>query len=55
MHPEILTHGQIQLLSLIKKFAPQFGLVGGTAVALQLGHRRSIDFDLFSQKEFNND
>jgi len=55
MHPEILTHGQIQLLPLIKKFAVHFGLVGGTAVALQLGHRRSIDFDLFSQKEFNND
>ena len=55
MHPEILTSGQIQLLPLIKKFASQFGLVGGTAVALQLGHRRSIDFDLFSQKEFNND
>ncbi len=55
MHPEILTSGQIQLLPLIKKFAVHFGLVGGTAVALQLGHRRSIDFDLFSQKEFNND
>ncbi len=55
MHPEILTSGQIQILPLIKKFASQFGLVGGTATALQLGHRRSIDFDLFSQKEFDND
>jgi len=25
--------------------------VGGTALALQLGHRFSVDFDLFSQKE----
>lgn len=55
MHPEILTKGQIQLLPEIKKFASQFGLVGGTAVALQLGHRRSIDFDLFSQKNFDNE
>lgn len=55
MHPEILTSGQIQLLPLIKKFASQFGLVGGTAVALQLGHRRSIDFDLFSQNNFDNE
>jgi len=31
-----------------------FGLVGGTGVALQLGHRRSIDFDLFSNKDFKN-
>jgi len=29
-----------------------FYLVGGTALALQLGHRVSIDIDLFSQKEF---
>jgi len=30
-----------------------FNLVGGTALALQLGHRNSIDIDLFSQQEFN--
>jgi len=29
-------------------------LVGGTAIALQLGHRRSIDFDLFTQKRVNS-
>jgi hypothetical protein len=27
-------------------------LAGGTAVALQLGHRISIDFDFFTSKEF---
>ena len=27
-----------------------FNLVGGTALALQLGHRKSIDLDLFSQE-----
>lgn len=30
-----------------------FCLVGGTSLALQLGHRNSIDIDLFSQKEFS--
>lgn len=30
-----------------------FHLVGGTSLALQLGHRNSIDIDLFSQKEFS--
>jgi hypothetical protein len=29
----------------------QFRLVGGTAIALQLGHRRSIDIDLFSNEK----
>lgn len=29
-----------------------FYLVGGTALALQLGHRNSIDIDLFSQNDF---
>ncbi len=54
MHQEILTKEQTKLLPLAKKFIKDFGLVGGTAVALQIGHRRSIDFDLFSDREFNN-
>lgn len=32
-----------------------FRLAGGTALALQRGHRLSIDIDLFSGKEFDND
>lgn len=31
-----------------------FFLVGGTALALQLGHRKSIDLDLFTPEPFNN-
>lgn len=54
MNPQILTNTQNQLLSLIKKLSPNFGLVGGTAIALYIGHRRSIDFDLFSTNEFNS-
>lgn len=30
----------------------EFYLVGGTALALQLGHRNSIDIDLFTKDEF---
>jgi len=33
----------------LKKF-DDFVLVGGTALALQMGHRISVDFDLFSEK-----
>ena len=54
MHKEIFTPEQVELLPLIGSFSKEFGLVGGTAVALQLGHRRSIDFDLFSFKGFTN-
>ena len=31
-----------------------FHLVGGTSLALQLGHRNSIDIDLFSQNDFDD-
>lgn len=53
-HKEILTKEQIKLLPLVTQFSKDFGLVGGTAVALQIGHRRSIDFDMFSEKKFDN-
>ena len=49
MHKEILTTEQQGLLPAIKSFAKDFGLVGGTAVALHIGHRESIDFDLFTK------
>jgi len=54
MHKEILSSGQVGFLPIIKSFSEDFGLVGGTAIALHLGHRQSIDFDLFTQKEFDN-
>ncbi len=53
MHKEILTSNQVQMLEFVKSFCPEFGLVGGTAIALQIGHRESVDFDLFSLKEFD--
>jgi len=54
IHKEILIENQIKLLPALKPFAKSFGLVGGTAIALQIGHRRSIDFDMFSFKKFSN-
>ena len=47
MHKEILTSNQVELLPLVRKFFREYYLVGGTAIGLHLGHRRSIDFDLF--------
>lgn len=45
-----------QLLEVVKTLMAieelsEFRLVGGTAIALQLGHRKSIDIDLFSNKK----
>jgi len=54
MHKEILTSAQLKLLAIVKMFSKKFGLAGGSAVALHLGHRESIDFDLFSFEEFSN-
>lgn len=48
MHPEIFSKNQVELLPYIKIFQRSFYMVGGTAIALHLGHRRSIDFDLFT-------
>ncbi len=48
MHTEILSLEQNELFPYLKRFQRSFYLVGGTAIALHLGHRRSIDFDLFT-------
>ncbi|MFA4998416.1 MAG: nucleotidyl transferase AbiEii/AbiGii toxin family protein [Candidatus Paceibacterota bacterium] len=35
--------------------AKDFYLAGGTALALQLGHRQSVDLDWFSRQNFSNE
>jgi hypothetical protein len=55
MHKEVLSEKQVRLLPLLKSFSDKFGLVGGTAIALHLGHRRSVDFDLFTLDELVNE
>jgi len=52
MHKEILDENQLNLLPLLKSFKREFYLVGGTAIALHIGHRASIDFDLFKKNRF---
>jgi hypothetical protein len=44
----------IQNIQALPEFK-DFYLVGGTALALQYGHRNSIDIDLFTEKEFVTD
>jgi predicted nucleotidyltransferase component of viral defense system len=54
--PNIILPNTLSLLQQVQadEFCQDFFLVGGTALALQMGHRFSIDLDLFSQKEFDN-
>ena len=47
MHREVLTEPAALLFPSLNRF-PGFYLAGGTALALQIGHRVSVDFDLFS-------
>jgi hypothetical protein len=53
MHTGVLTQKQNELLPYLRSFKRKFYLVGGTATALHLGHRRSIDFDLFCKADIN--
>lgn len=53
MYKDILNNKQIRLFALIQQFKSNFYLSGGTAIALQIGHRRSIDFDLFTEESLN--
>ena len=54
---EIMPAEQIGLYDKLKKedWLKDFYLAGGTALALQIGHRRSIDFDFFTQETFRNE
>lgn len=52
MHQEALTKEGVKLLPLLHKFE-SFYLAGGTALALQIGHRISVDFDFFSDTEIS--
>lgn len=49
MHLEVLKLKQRKIFERLNKF-PEYYLVGGTGLALQIGHRLSVDFDLFSKK-----
>lgn len=54
MKIEIFNENQKELLPFLKKYYKNYYLVGGTAIALHLGHRASIDFDLFTTKTINS-
>lgn len=52
MHLEALSKENKDVFKKLNKFS-DFYLAGGTALALQIGHRISIDFDFFNDKEID--
>ena len=56
MYPEAIDPKTAFVLEKIgeSNISADFYLAGGTALALQLGHRQSIDLDWFSRLEFSN-
>jgi len=51
----ILPQQQLQLWPELDATPEHFTLYGGTALALHLGHRASVDFDFFSNQPFDPD
>lgn len=52
---DVLPAAQRRLWSELSEVPDHFVLYGGTAIALHLGHRQSVDFDLFSTRDFDPD
>jgi Nucleotidyl transferase AbiEii toxin, Type IV TA system len=55
MHKEAVTPDLLEVLRKLMMLEPlnPLRLVGGTAISLQMGHRKSIDIDLFCNEKMN--
>jgi len=56
LHEETINSQTLELLKKLSKesYISEFALAGGTALSLYFGHRKSIDLDFFTSKEFNS-
>jgi hypothetical protein len=56
-HPEVISESTAETLRALNglHLSDGFYLAGGTGLALQIGHRLSLDLDFFSADEFNED
>lgn len=50
---EPATYSLLQEIFRIDAINKQFALAGGTSLSLQIGHRQSVDLDIFSVEAFN--
>jgi predicted nucleotidyltransferase component of viral defense system len=57
LHTKAIEPVALELLNtlMMQDYLRDFVLVGGTALALQIGHRKSDDLDLFTIHDFNSD
>lgn len=59
MFEKAIDRQMLRIITLLGDRLPEemggFYLAGGTALSLQLGHRKSVDFDFFSENDFNNE
>ncbi len=53
LHYEILDETRRALVPSFSSIKERFYLAGGTGLALQIGHRDSVDFDFFSRESFD--
>lgn len=53
MHLDILSKEQVELFPLLNEFKRGCYVVGGTAIALHIGHRKSVDYDVFKFGRLN--
>ena len=55
LHKETVESRTLELLKRLQAepLLSSFNLVGGTALALRIGHRKSVDLDLFTCDEFD--
>lgn len=54
LHLEILDNTRQELLQKVIPATKGFVMGGGTALSLQIAHRKSYDFDFFSEKEISS-
>ena len=52
---DVLDGKRLRVFKLLDSFGAKFMLSGGTAISLQLGHRKSYDFDLASPEPLEKD
>ena len=52
---DVLAPAQRRLWRELSEVPDHFVLYGGTAIALQVGHRQSVDFDFFGTEDFDPD
>ena len=56
IHYDILDKARLEILPLFNFTVEEgFYLAGGTGLALQVGHRDSVDFDFFKEGDFDVD